>query len=208
MKKMFFLLGRILYFFLPLKIQCDKVRRMIYAGYCSSRLKKMGKETIIEPYMLGLTGGKYISIGDNCYIDKCVQISAWNSYQGQKFSPEITIGNNCGIGAYSHISAINGIHIGNNVRMGKSILIIDNAHGASQRDLLDMSPRLRPLASKGPIIIEDNVWIGEKASIMPAVRIGKGAIVAANSVVTHDVEPYCVVGGNPAKLIKSLDAIS
>lgn len=204
MKNLFFQLGRLLHLFLPLKVQIDKVWRTIYAGYCSSRLKRLGKDTVIEPYLLGLAGGKYISIGENCYIDKSVQISAWDSYQGQNFVPEIIVGDNCGIGAYSHISAINSIHIGNNVRMGKSILITDNAHGASRRDYLDISPRLRPLVSKGPIVIEDNVWIGEKSSIMPAVRIGRGAIIAANSVVTHDVEPYSVVGGNPAKLIKRL----
>lgn len=204
MKKLFFLLGRLLYLFSPLKIQTDKIWRIIYAGYCSSKLKEMGRGTIIEPYMLGLTGGNYISIGDNCYIYKNVQISAWDSYQDQKFTPDITIGNNCGIGAYSHISAINGIHIGNNVRTGKNVLIIDNAHGASERELLDINPRQRPLVSKGPVVIEDNVWIGEKASIMPGVRIGRGSIIAANSVVTHDVPPYSVVGGNPAKIIKSL----
>lgn len=204
MKKFFFLLGRFFHNFSAVKIECDKIKRVIYAGYCSAKLKKLGQNTVIEPYLLGLAGGKHISIGDNCYIDKSVQISAWDSYFGQEFSPEIVIGNNCGIGAYSHLSAINGIYIGNNVRMGKSILIIDNAHGASKRDLLDISPRKRPLASKGPVVIEDNVWIGEKASIMPGVRIGRGAIIAANSVVTHDVDPYSVVAGNPAKTIKSL----
>ncbi|MDE6638705.1 MAG: acyltransferase [Muribaculaceae bacterium] len=204
MKKIFYLLGRFFCLFSSVKSQCDKIKRVIYAGYCSAKLKKLGRDTVIEPYLLGLAGGKYISIGDNCYIDKSVQISAWDSYFDQKFSPEIVIGNNCGIGAYSHISAINGIYIGNNVRMGKSILIIDNAHGASERDLLDISPRKRPLASKGPVVIEDNVWIGEKASIMPGVRIGKGAIIAANSVVTHNVDPYSVAAGNPAKTIKRL----
>ena len=88
--------------------------------------------------------------------------------------------------------------------MGKSVLIIDNAHGASERDLLDISPRKRPLVSKGPVVIEDNVWIGEKASIMPGVRIGRGSIIAANSVITHNIDPYSVVTGSPGKIIKRL----
>ena len=57
---------------------------------------------------------------------------------------------------------------------------------------------------KCPVVIEDNVWIGEKASIMPGVHIGKGAIIAANSVVTHDVPAYAVVAGVPAKIVKQL----
>ena len=50
-----------------------------------------------------------------------------------------------------------------------------------------------------PIVIEDKVWIGIGATVLPGVRIGYGAIVGANSVVTHDVPPMTVVGGNPAR---------
>lgn len=55
--------------------------------------------------------------------------------------------------------------------------------------------------SKGPIIVNDDVWIGENALIMSGVTIGQGAVVAAGAVVTKDVEPYAIVGGVPAKLI-------
>jgi len=60
----------------------------------------------------------------------------------------------------------------------------------------------RQATSKGPIFVGDDVWIGVGATIMSGVRIGKGAIVAACAVVTKDVEPYAIVGGNPAHLIK------
>jgi len=56
--------------------------------------------------------------------------------------------------------------------------------------------------SKGPIIVEDDVWIGTRAMILSGVRIGQGAIIAAGAVVTKDVPPYSIVGGNPAKIIK------
>ena len=55
---------------------------------------------------------------------------------------------------------------------------------------------------KGPITVCDDVWIGYGATILSGVTIGQGAVVAAGSVVTKDVEPYSIVGGNPAKLIK------
>ena len=88
--------------------------------------------------------------------------------------------------------------------MGRKIFITDNNHGSSSREMLDIVPFDRPLTSAGPVVIEDDVWIGEKVSIMPNVRIGKGAIIAANAVVTHNVPPYSVVGGCPAKIIKQL----
>ena len=56
--------------------------------------------------------------------------------------------------------------------------------------------------SKGPIIVEDDVWIGTRAIILSGVRIGKGAVIAAGTVVTKDIPPYAIVGGNPAKIIK------
>ena len=60
----------------------------------------------------------------------------------------------------------------------------------------------REAGSKGDIVVKDDVWIGTNAIICSGVTIGQGAIVAAGSVVTKDVEPYAVVGGNPAKFIK------
>ncbi|KAA3439239.1 CatB-related O-acetyltransferase [Rufibacter hautae] len=56
--------------------------------------------------------------------------------------------------------------------------------------------------SKGDTEVGNDVWIGHKATIMAGVKIGDGAIIAAHSVVTKDVEPYTVVGGNPAKEIR------
>lgn len=57
-------------------------------------------------------------------------------------------------------------------------------------------------ASKGDIIVDDDVWIGYGATIMSGVHIGQGAVVAAGAVVTKDVPPYAIVGGVPAKVIK------
>lgn len=56
--------------------------------------------------------------------------------------------------------------------------------------------------SKGDTVIGNDVWIGNSATIMPGVKIGHGAIIGTNSLVTKDVEPYTIVGGNPARLIR------
>ncbi|WP_443197883.1 DapH/DapD/GlmU-related protein [Pseudobutyrivibrio sp. OR37] len=65
-------------------------------------------------------------------------------------------------------------------------------------------PNKRKIRSKGPVIIEKNAWIGRNVCIMPNVVIGEGSIVGANSVVTHDVPPYSIVGGVPARIIKEI----
>ena len=181
------------------------LRRRFYVAWLSKEFYSIGKYVDWYPPVRLLRGGKYISIGNNVLIGKNVTLTAWDHFGKQRFHPQIFIGSNSSIGDDSHVTAINGIWIGNNVRSGKKILITDNAHGVSALELMDLAPNKRPLYSKGPVIIEDNVWIGEKASIMSGVHIGKGSIVGANSVVTKDVPPYCVVAGIPAKIVKQMN---
>lgn len=96
-----------------------------------------------------------------------------------------------------HISASEKIIIGKNVRIGQYVLIMDN-------DFHQVSDHFAD-GKKGAIIIEDDVWIAAKATVLKGVRIGKGAVVAAGAVVTKNVEPYTLVAGVPAKAIRSLE---
>ena len=171
-----------------------------------NRYKFFGKNSYLSPHTK-YHGEGTISIGDNSDIGDYGFISAWNYYpaSGQYFTPSINIGDNCHIGDRSRISCINKIVLGNGVRTGASVLIIDNSHGNGTMTEANTPPHKRSLYSKGAVTIGNNVWIGEKASIMPGVTIGEGAIIAANSVVTHDVPAYSVVAGCPAKVIKRMD---
>ena len=123
-------------------------------------------------------------------------------YKGEHFTPELTIGNNGNFGAFNHITCINKVQIGDNCLTGKWVTISDNNHGTTDFDTLHEAPAIRKLYTKGPVVIGNNVWIGDKATILGAVTIGDGAVIAANSVVTKDVPAYSVVGGNPARVIK------
>ncbi|WP_353095151.1 Vat family streptogramin A O-acetyltransferase [Tissierella praeacuta] len=64
------------------------------------------------------------------------------------------------------------------------------------------TPTLEELPLKGDTVVGNDVWIGQNVTVMPGVHIGDGSIIAANSVVTKDVPPYHIVGGNPCKIIK------
>lgn len=153
-----------------------------------------------------ITIGKNTSFGEHSFL------TAWDSFKCEKegkdfvqhFTPSIVIGNDCHLGYSNHITAINNITIGNNLLTGKWVTITDNSHGKTSLEDLSLPPAKRPLYSKGPVIIGDNVWIGDKATILPNVTIGNGAIIAANAVVTKDVPAYSVAAGNPAKIIKRL----
>lgn len=78
-----------------------------------------------------------------------------------------------------------------------------NSHGKSERSVLDMNPNLRPIESKGSVVIGNNVWLGDNVIVLPGVTIGDGVIVGANSVVTKNIPSYSVAVGNPAKVVKS-----
>ena len=171
--------------------------------------KQIGRDASFQKISL-LKGPQYISIGNHCFFEQFLYLTAWDFFHckdiDQHFSPTITIGSNCYFGAFNHITAINKIEIGNNLLTGKFVTITDNSHGKTCFDELQIAPINRPLHSKGPVIIGNNVWIGDKATILPNVTIGDGAVIAANSVVTKDVPAYCVAAGNPAKIIKKANS--
>ena len=178
--------------------------RKMYSCWISKEFCSVGVHFSCGSFR-NLIGGKYCQIGDRVKIGTNVVLEVYDKYKEQKFLPSFRIGNGSNVGDDSHITCINRIDIGNNVRMGRKVFITDNAHGASEKSLLDISPKFRPMTSKGPVIIEDNVWIGEMVCILPGVTIGRGSIIGANAVVTKSVPPYCVVGGNPAKIIKNMN---
>lgn len=197
---------KLLHAFFPPRIALlpGRVLGRIYSEWIKYEFHSCGKSCRFGKFRI-LYGGKHIDIANNVTMGKGLVVEVYDKFQDQSFTPHIEIGSYVNIGDHSHISCINGITIKDNVRMGRKVFITDNAHGASERSLLDMRPNIRPLYSKGPITIEENVWIGEMVCIMPGITIGRGSIVGANAVVTHDVPPYTLVAGNPARVIKQID---
>lgn len=174
-----------------------RIWQKTYTAYICSKFACVGKRIGFK-HVATLVGGKFIRLGDDCCFAQELTLTAWE-LPNQK--PSIVIGNNCSIGAYNHISATNRITIGDGLLTGKWVTILDNSHGTTSKEHLLMRPWLRPVVSKGPVVIGKNVWLCDKCTILPGVTIGDGVVVAANAVVTKDVPSYCVVGGNPARII-------
>lgn len=115
-------------------------------------------------------------------------------------------------------------YVGRNVFIGEDLIVIDDLEDWSTDllvgDRVAISPRVTLVlhsepnwsrivdyvtCKKGRIIIQNDAWIGTGSVILPGITIGEGAVVGANSLVTKDVDPYTVVGGVPAKYIKTVD---
>lgn len=182
----------------------NKIISRIYSICICRRLRSCGEHALFHFRARTLQGLKYVSIGSKTVFGKWACLTAWDSYCGESFSPEIIIGSNCHFGDHCHITSCHGIKIGDNLLTGRNVLITDNSHGVFDSKTLDMSPIERPLFSKGKVVVGNNVWLGSNVCIMPGVTIGNGAVVAANSVVTRNVPPKTMVGGVPAGIIKSI----
>ncbi len=118
------------------------------------------------------------------------------------------IGKNVQLNDYVHITAMKSVKIGNNVLVASKIYISDCSHGSYCGDENDSHPITipadRPLFAS-PVVIEDNVWLGEFVSVLPGVTIGKGTIVGANSVVAKSLPANVIAVGTPAKPIKKFN---
>ena len=139
-----------------------------------------------------LTKRSLITLGAHCEIQEYVIIRT-------KEHP-VSIGDFTQINPFTVIYGGNTVSIGANVMIAPHCMIAAGTHNYIQ---LDGPMRTAISESKGPIVIEDDVWIGANSTITDGVHIGMGAVVAAGSVVTKDVAPYDVVAGVPARVIKN-----
>lgn len=106
----------------------------------------------------------------------------------------LKIGANTVVNPEVRLDARSGLTIGKNVSISRDVFILSLGHSYNDPDFSLMG---------APIFIEDDVWIGIRAVILPGVRLGQGCVIAANATVTHDTEPWGVYAGTPARKIGS-----
>jgi acetyltransferase-like isoleucine patch superfamily enzyme len=119
-------------------------------------------------------------------------------------TPILIFGKNVEINDYVHIAAGEKIVIGNNVLIASRVFISDLNHGnynGEDQDSPLSEPNSRKIFTK-PVVIKDNVWIGEGVCIMSGVTIGFGCVIGALSVVTKSIPDYSIAVGSPAEVVK------
>lgn len=154
-----------------------------------------------------------IKFGKNCAVKKRVEILMTDNaicefgdnlslldyafIQLTKPEPKLIVGNDVAIGRNAIIACKKLIKIGDYVRIGPFVQIIDHDHSFKKNKLI-----MNQEAKCAEIIIGEDVWIGTHAVILKGVNIGNGAVVAAGAVVTKNVPENAIIGGVPAKIIK------
>jgi acetyltransferase-like isoleucine patch superfamily enzyme len=144
-----------------------------------------------------------------------IRVGAWSLIRGELLvfhDGHIEIGEWCYFGEDSRLWSAKRIIIGDRVQISHGVNVFDNlTHPLNPSE---RHRQLRAIATTGhprdvdlkprPVHIHNDVLVGCNTVILPGVRIGEGAVVGAASVVAHDVPPYCVVAGNPVRIIREL----
>lgn len=120
-----------------------------------------------------------------------------NIERGAVFTPELSIGNNSGVGINCEVYGP--VTIGNDVMMGPEVVVYTSNH---RHDISNQPFCNQGHEEKKPVIIGNNVWIGRRVMIMPGVKIGNNVVLAAGAIVTKDVPDSVIVGGNPARVLR------
>ena len=188
-----------------LKFVWQSLKYDCYAAYI--RHYFVGAENlIIDSLPVHFVGGKYIRLGRNVSLGRHASLFAvyrWEN-SGQEFKPQIVLKDNVVIAPFTRIGCIDRVEIGEWTTTGQRVYITDHTHGDVSYEQLNLPPRHRPLYSKGPVVIGAYVHIGEGSCIMPGVTIGDHSVIGAGSIVTHDIPPYSVAAGNPARVLKTV----
>lgn len=149
-----------------------RVHRRWRAALLRSRLKRCGRRVYLDPR--GIYSCETISVGDDVFVAPGAFFSA----------------------------TVSGVVIGNKVMMGPGVTILGGDHNTSVvgKAMCDVTEK-RP-QDDAEVVIEDDVWIGARATLLKGVRVARGSIVAAGAVVTKSFPPYSIIGGVPARLIR------
>jgi len=170
-----------------LAVERDKYS-VIRLGFGCSTQKDVTLRALVAA---GRKNGAEITVGDGTILKERCILSAKSGI--------LKIGGNCAIGRGAELLCeVADLSIGGDVRIAAGVFITTNSHSYSR---LDVPIRLQGTHHE-PVIIEDDVWIGQRAVILPGVQIGHGSIIGAGSVVTQDVQPLSIVGGVPARQIR------
>jgi len=141
-----------------------------------------------------------VSIGSHVMVEDQFIFADVCPEQGDQ--PKIVIGDGCTLMYRFQVNAAQSVTIGRYVLAASNVLITDFDHVLEPGGV----PVTRSRAFlTAPVRIEDNCWLGQNAVVLKGVTIGHDSIVGANSVVNRDVPPFSIVGGNPARVIKSLE---
>ncbi|MGE0600081.1 MAG: DapH/DapD/GlmU-related protein [Dehalococcoidia bacterium] len=175
-----------------LRSAMESATRYLRARWQLRKADHVGSARVIGKVRVRKAGGT-LRIGDRVLFEGTIlpiELAAWGA--------DLSIGDGTYINYGTNISARAGVTIGNNVAIGQySIIMDDDYHSPMDH---------RQQGKRAPIVIEDDAWLGARVIVLRGARIGTGAVIGANSVVTGIIPPHSIAVGSPARVIRSTKA--
>ncbi|RWX02391.1 acyltransferase [Flavobacterium cerinum] len=176
------------------------IPRLFYFLFNFSSYKNLNLRAVVF-FSVRVQGKKHISIGRNSVVQRGGWLLALKIDENE---PVLSIGDNCAIGDYCHIISVRKVIFEDNVLMANNVYVSDNLHGYED---VTTAIKDQPIKFKKEVVLQSGCWIGENVCIIGA-SIGKNSIIGANSVVTKDIDDYCIAVGSPARVIKKYDLVT
>ncbi len=173
---------------------CGRRVRVLHARHV-----RAGRDLVLEDdcFVNGLSR-RGVVFGDRCTVGRGAVVAPTGLLGGEP-GEGLHLGDRSNLGAWAYVGCSGFIGVGSDVLMGPRVSLLAENHNVDSVG--------EPIKAQGvtrlPITVEDDVWIGAGSTIVGGVTVGRGSVVAAGSVVTADVEPYAVVAGVPARLVRS-----
>jgi lipopolysaccharide O-acetyltransferase len=182
------------------------VFRKVWSSAVKHRFRRCDALMLMGSY--SIAGWRGITIG-SLVAGPRLRLEAIQVFAGQRFNANLHIGANVSVGCDVHIGCVDSVTIGDNVLFGSCISVLDHDHGSYRigdrvASLPSEPPAFRRLNHR-PILIGDNVHVGDHVVILKGSRIGRGAVIGAGSVVSGDIPDNCIAVGNPASAVKRFD---
>ena len=179
--------------------KAELVQRLYYQPMFRARCESCGDGLILHVGIPYIYGALRLRIGRNCKINGHTTFAAGSVLE----APTLTLGDETNISYGTVISVSQSVTLGSHVRLADGCYITDNpGHPLDAERRRRHEPVDRDQIK--PVVIEDDVWLGTRVTVMPGVRIGRGTVVGTGSVVTRDLPPYSLAVGNPARVVRSL----
>jgi acetyltransferase-like isoleucine patch superfamily enzyme len=175
-----------------------RARNKLFSLAVAGSFESFGERSVLET-PLRIEGEGRIRIGSGVFIGRGSWLQVVDSDEHGRVDVAITIGDGTSIVGNCVVSAACSVEIGPDVLMARGVYISDHSH---RYDAVGRPVLAQGITNVRPVSIGADAWLGENVVILPGVRIGRGAVVGANAVVTRDVADYAVAVGAPATEVK------
>jgi lipopolysaccharide O-acetyltransferase len=187
--------------------ELSRLRAHAFSRAAAGAFAGFGRRSVLQP-PVSVDGAERIRVGSGVWVGA----GCWLRVVGEDRpgSPAadavaLELGDGTNLAGNCTINAVASVRLGAHVLLARGVYIADHSHAF---DDVELPVILQGIDRVAPIVLEDGCWLGQNVVVCPGVRIGRNAVVGANSVVTSDIPDRCVAVGAPARVVRRLDAVA